>query len=51
LDESLALKAALAEAELAGPGFGDLPPFDFERAALLALIGVIAGHVLARHLR
>lgn len=47
----LDVRASVAETEMRDPGFWRPPRMDWEKAMVVALLGLVAGHLVARALR
>ncbi len=47
----LEIRASLAESQMKDPGFWQDPGFDWKKMALAALVGFIAGSLLARTMK
>lgn len=47
----LDVRASVAETEMRDPNFWRPPRMDWEKAMVVALLGLVAGHLVARALR
>ena len=51
IQQSVELRAELAQSAMLDPGFGKPDPFDWQRAALVVAVGLVLGHVAGKLLR